>query len=217
MMITQGPGIDCSHVLKLETLLSDAEEHALSKAVSKVQERIMQITRKSIDGLIENKLPDGSRLLVDSRNERVIALNATAGAAWDACGAPTTASEVAENMRRKLGPQISEELVEEAIAQLREKDLITSTTPLLESSSRRAFIAKLGAATIPLVVAMTLTEQRTFAQHTGSGNSDDRDRHSRHHLWHWGQDGSGKKGCDGEAKFGGGCGEGLPRNRDKWR
>lgn len=131
----------------------------------------MQITRRNPVALIENKLPDGSRLLIDSQNERVIALNTTAGAAWDACGAPTTVSGVAESMRRSLGPAVSDEVVQEAIAQLQEKNLITSAAPLPLASSRRAFIAKLGVAAVPLVVAMTMTEQRAYAGMTGSGNS----------------------------------------------
>jgi len=128
----------------------------------------MQIARKNIDALVENKLPDGSRLLVDSKNERVVALNGIAGAAWDACGAPTTLADAAENMRRSLGPQISDEIVEDAIVQLQEKDLITSSVPLHIAPSRRAFIARLGAAAVPLVVAMTMREQRAYAGTTGS-------------------------------------------------
>lgn len=128
----------------------------------------MQIARKNIDALIENKLPDGSRLLVDSRNERVVALNGIAGAAWDACGAPTTLADAAESMRRSLGPQVSDELVQDAIAQLQEKDLITSSTPFNLAPSRRAFIARLGAAAVPLVVAMTMREQHAYAGTTGS-------------------------------------------------
>jgi Coenzyme PQQ synthesis protein D (PqqD) len=131
-------------------------------------ERIMQITRRNTDAVIENKLPDGSRLLVDSRNERVIALNAMAGAAWDACGAPTTVAGVAESMRRSLGPDVSDEIVEDAIAQLQDKDLITSAASL-STASRRAFMARLGAAAVPLVVAMTMREQRAYAGTTGSG------------------------------------------------
>jgi len=130
----------------------------------------MHITRKNTDALIENKLPDGSRLLVDSRNERVVALNAIAGAAWDGCAAPSTVADVAENMRRSLGSQVSDEVVEEAISQLQEKDLITSPN-LLNSSSRRAFIGRLGVAAVPLVVAMTMREQRAYAGTTGSSVS----------------------------------------------
>ncbi len=128
----------------------------------------MLITRKNTDELIENKLPDGSRLLVDSKNERVVALNGIAGAAWDACGAPTTLASAAEEMRRSLGTEVSDQVVEEAIAQLQEKDLVSAAVALPTASSRRAFIAKLGVAAVPLVVAMTMREQRAYAGTTGS-------------------------------------------------
>lgn len=128
----------------------------------------MQIARKNIDALVENKLPDGSRLLVDSKNERVVALNGIAGAAWDACGTPTTLADAAEDVRRSLGPQVSDEIVQDAILQLHDKDLITSSVPLNVAPSRRTFIARLGAAAVPLVVAMTMREQRAYAGTTGS-------------------------------------------------
>jgi hypothetical protein len=60
----------------------------------------MQVERTNPAILVENKLPDGSRVIVDSANETVFALNATSGAAWDACSMPTTLSRVAEDMRR---------------------------------------------------------------------------------------------------------------------
>ncbi len=50
----------------------------------------MQVERVSTDGLVINQLPDGSRVIVDEKNEQVFALNTTAGAAWDACSNPTT-------------------------------------------------------------------------------------------------------------------------------
>ncbi len=121
----------------------------------------MRITRTSSVDLTENKLPDGSRILVDSRSDRVIALNAIAGAAWDACSLPTDLSGVTERMRDSLGLEVPEEIVEEAIAQLQEKKLIKSATEL---TSRRAFIPRLGAVALPVVAAMTMTEQRAYAK-----------------------------------------------------
>ena len=59
----------------------------------------MQIERKDSNDLVVNGLPDGSKVIVDSKNEMVYALNATAGAAWDACAAQTTLSAVAADMR----------------------------------------------------------------------------------------------------------------------
>ena len=73
----------------------------------------MQIERNNANELLVNGLPDGSKVIVDAANERVYALNATAGAAWDACQRPTTVSDVAEEMRQEeLGRCGSIDLVE---------------------------------------------------------------------------------------------------------
>src|SRR5271170_3487647 len=90
----------------------------------------MQVERTNSDALVVNKLPDGSTVIVDAKNETVFALNATAGAAWDACDSSTTLAGVTESMQRSFDPEISEELAEEAILQLHGKNLVkTSGTP----------------------------------------------------------------------------------------
>lgn len=128
----------------------------------------MQIERNDVNGLVVNGLPDGSKVIVDPANERVYALNATAGAAWDACQRPTTISEIAEDMRRTQSPAVTNEIAEQAIQQLQEKDLI-KTSGLLKNASRRQVLAGLTAVALPLVVSMTMTEQRAFAQVANSG------------------------------------------------
>ena len=123
----------------------------------------MDVERVPMDGLVESKLPDGSRILVDERNETIVAMNATAGAAWEACSDPTTLSGVTETMRRSLDPSIETEFAEEAIRQLRDQNLV-KTSGAAPQSSRRAFIGKLSAAAaLPLVVSLTMTEQRAYA------------------------------------------------------
>jgi hypothetical protein len=121
----------------------------------------MQVERNNLDALVVNKLPDGSTVIVDAKNETVFALNATAGAAWEACSDPTTLSGVTERMQHSLDPAITEELAEEAILRLQEQNLVkTSGT----QPSRRKFIAGLGAAAaLPLVVSLPVAEQRAYA------------------------------------------------------
>src|SRR5271170_5332072 len=122
----------------------------------------MQVERTNPCVLVENKLPDGSRVIVDSMNETVFALNATAGAAWDACSTPTTLSSVADDMRRSLDPAITDEIAEEALLQLQDKKLVnTSGSP--SSATRRQFLASLSAVAVPLVVALTITDQKAHA------------------------------------------------------
>ena len=128
----------------------------------------MQVERTQSNELVVDKLPDGSRVIVDSRNETVFALNTTAGAAWDACSRPTTLSKVTEDMQRSLDARITEELALEAILQLQEQKLVMTS----ESSSmgtRRAMLASLSGIALPLVVSLTMSEQRAYAGGAGSG------------------------------------------------
>jgi hypothetical protein len=131
--------------------------------------------------LVENHLPDGSRILVDQKSETVYALNATAGAAWDACSEPTNLYDVTNEMRRVLGNAITEELAEEAIQRLRERKLVNASVNIEKTTeqtthqtnarqtTRREVLTTLGKVALPLVVAMTLTEQRAHAVVARSG------------------------------------------------
>ncbi len=119
----------------------------------------MQVERVNPDGLIVTRLPDGSRIFTDRNGGTVFALNAAAGAAWDACGSSTTLSGVAREMRHTFGPLVTDELAQEAITQLREKNLVT-TSDVMPSTTRRRLIAGLSAAAIPLVVSLTIADQR---------------------------------------------------------
>jgi hypothetical protein len=127
----------------------------------------MQVERTNPGILVENKLPDGSRVIVDSANGTVFALNATAGAAWDACSMPTSLSGVAEDMRRSLDSTITEEFAEEAILQLQDKKLVNTSGPSSQAT-RRQFLTTLGAVAVPLVVSLTVTDQKVHAQNARS-------------------------------------------------
>jgi hypothetical protein len=122
----------------------------------------MQIERLQSNALVENRLPDGSRVIVDPTNESVFALNATAGAAWDACSTSTTLASVAEEMRRSLNPAVTDELAEEALLQLQDKKLV-STSGSSAPATRRQFLASLSAVALPLVVALTISDQKAHA------------------------------------------------------
>src|SRR5277367_2259648 len=119
----------------------------------------VEVERTQSDALVENKLPDGSRVILDPTNETVIALTATAGAAWDACSRPTTLAGVTDSMQRSFDPGVTEELAEEAILQLQDKKLV-KTSGASSQPTRRRFLATLGAAAVPLVVSLTIADQR---------------------------------------------------------
>lgn len=123
----------------------------------------MQIERTNSNNLVVNGLPDGSRVIVDSANEKVYALNAMAGAAWEACNAPTTLSKVTESMRQTLNSDVSEDIAEQAILRLQEQNLVKASGSSA-GTSRRTVLAALGAVALPLVVSMTLADQRAYAQ-----------------------------------------------------
>ncbi|HYK34971.1 PqqD family peptide modification chaperone [Alloacidobacterium sp.] len=126
----------------------------------------MQVERISSDALVVNKLPDGSTIIVDAKNETVFALNATAAAAWDACSDPTTLSQITQQMQGSLNSKITEQFAEEAVLQLREKNLVRT---LGRQPNRRQFIAALGViAALPVVTSLPVTEQRAYAQHAKS-------------------------------------------------
>jgi len=122
----------------------------------------MQIERTRLNALVENQFPDGSKLIVDAGNEKAYALNGTAGAAWDACSSSTTLSGVSEGMRRAFDPAVTEDVAEAAILQLEEQNLV-ATSGASGLRTRRELIASLAAVAAPIVVSMTLAEQRGHA------------------------------------------------------
>jgi hypothetical protein len=123
----------------------------------------VQIERGPFSALVENQLPDGSRILVDNSSETVFALNATAGAAWGACSAPTNLRDMTKEMQRSFGPDVTEELATEAILELQKLNLVTASIRAPQPT-RRAVMTTLGKVALPLVVAMTLSEQRAHAK-----------------------------------------------------
>ena len=126
----------------------------------------MRIECTNSNALVVSKLPDGSRVIVDPATETVYALNATAGAALDACSEPTTLSALTRHMQLAHDPNTSEETAEQAILELEEKKLVR----ISQATSRRQVLGRLGAAAaLPLVVSMTLADQRAYAFKAGSG------------------------------------------------
>ena len=152
----------------------------------------MLVERTTLNALVENKLPDGSTILIDSANETVFALNATAGAAWDACSNPTTLVGVTKSMRGSLHSGISGELAEQAILELSARNLVATSGPLARPTRRELF-RTLGAVALPLVVSLTLADQQAHAQQARSsanlpsGHSGPRPypRQPSHRWWIW--------------------------------
>ena len=130
----------------------------------------MQVERAILKDMAINSLPDGSKVIVDSKGKKVFALNATAGAAWDACSGPTTIAKVAEDMQRSLDPGVTEELAKEAVLRLEEQELV-KTSGTSSKTSRRQVLATLGAVALPLVVSLTTGQQKAHAKNARSGDN----------------------------------------------
>ena len=80
-----------------------------------------------------------------------------------ACSDPTTLAKVTEGMQRSFDPAVNEELAEEAIQQLHDKKLV-KTWGASSKATRREFIGTLSAVALPLVVSLSVADQRAYAQ-----------------------------------------------------
>jgi hypothetical protein len=127
----------------------------------------VQVERVNTKDLVVNSMPDGSRVIRNSNNETVFALNATAAAAWDACSSATTIAGVADEMRRSFDPNVTDELAETCILQFQKKNLV-KLSGVAPKATRRQVLAGLSAVALPLVVSLTIGEQKAHAQNAGS-------------------------------------------------
>jgi hypothetical protein len=127
----------------------------------------VQVERVNAKDLVVNSMPDGSRVIRNSNNETVFALNATAAAAWDACSSATTIAGVADEMRRSFDPNVTDELAEACILQFQKKNLV-KLSGVAPKATRRQVLAGLSAVALPLVVSLTIGEQKAHAQDAGS-------------------------------------------------
>jgi hypothetical protein len=129
----------------------------------------MQVERVNAKDLVVNSMPDGSRVVRNANNETVFALNATAAAAWDACSSATTVAGVADEMRRTFNPNVTDELAEACILEFQKKNLvkISGASP---KATRRQVLAGLGAVALPLVVSLTIGEQKAHAKDAKSAD-----------------------------------------------
>ena len=130
----------------------------------------MQLKRICSADLAIEKLPDGSTAVFDAGSKTVYSLNATAAAAWEACGGSTTLAQVAEKMQRSFNPATTEGVALEALFQLQEKGLVEMDLPL-PGPTRRSVVATAGGVVAPVVLALTSAEQRAFAGSAISGTT----------------------------------------------
>jgi Coenzyme PQQ synthesis protein D (PqqD) len=129
----------------------------------------MLVERVNSSNLSVNSMPDGSRIIRNEENSTVFALNATAAAAWDACSTATTIRTVAEEMRRSFDSNVTDELAEASLLELQDKNLVNISGSGFKAT-RRQVLAGLSAVALPLVVSLTVGEQKAHAQQANSGD-----------------------------------------------
>jgi hypothetical protein len=125
---------------------------AMNLVVRSADEKYLQI----------EALPDGSTAIFDQRTNSVHSLDATAASIFRACSEATTASGVAS----RTGLDAS--LVLNGIAELHRAGLVSCSETTEGIASRRALLRVAGAA-IPIVLSLTASEQKAYAQAAGSG------------------------------------------------
>jgi len=130
----------------------------------------MKVERVNSGNLAINSMPDGSRIIRNSDNNTVLALNPTAAAAWEACASATTVAGVADTMRNSFNSAVTDELAEASVMELQDKKLVTVSGSF--KATRGQILAGLGAVALPLVVSLTVGEQKAHAQHASSVDHD---------------------------------------------
>lgn len=123
----------------------------------------MHIERVNSSNLSVNSMPDGSRIIRNEEDATVLALNPTAAAAWDACSTASTVSAVAQEMRRSFDPNVTDELAEASLLELHDKKLVSVSGSEFKAT-RRQVLAGLSAVALPLVVSLTIGEQKAHAE-----------------------------------------------------
>ncbi|MBV9403946.1 MAG: PqqD family protein [Acidobacteriaceae bacterium] len=126
----------------------------------------MKIERIQSGAFAEAKLADGSIAIFDAETKTVYSLNATAGAAWEACQHPATIRDVIQFMGRSLGQEVSKELALDALDHLQKQRLLKTSLP---SRATRRSVVRSAARLAPVVLVLTAAEQRAFAQDAFSG------------------------------------------------
>ena len=87
----------------------------------------LEVVRSGSSELVVQALPDGSTAIFEVATSNVYSLNPSAAAAWEECASPTTLSQLAAAMSRRLKAPVSEDLAHEAVAELLAVGLVRVT------------------------------------------------------------------------------------------
>ena len=123
--------------------------------------------------LIVEKLPDGSTCIFDHATKSVHSLNASATIVWETCHKPSTADGILAAMERHFGHGVDPDVVQLAIERLHRAGLICGEAPARSEppiARRQALesIVAISGIVLPVVLTMSASEQRVYAQGTGT-------------------------------------------------
>jgi hypothetical protein len=124
--------------------------------------------------LAGEKLTDGSFVAYDAASETVISLNSTVYTAYSVLDERMSLEELRHGMSRQLGTIVPEEVAAQAVAELEGVGLVTRSAvgESAPAESRRAVLqafAKASGYAIPAAMALKASEQKLFAETSGSG------------------------------------------------
>lgn len=123
------------------------------------------------------RLSDGSVAIIDQRSKSVHSVNPTAALAWDACAEGATAEQIRAGLERHAGAPVGIEAAWSAIQHLQRAELVETEASvpgaLIDQGRRSALktIGMLGGLVAPVVLTLTASEQRAYAQVVGSGTT----------------------------------------------
>lgn len=116
----------------------------------------------------------GEILVYDLRTNKAICLNQTSALVWQNCDGNKNTFEIAENMEKKLGNAVNEDLVWFAVKQLEREKLLDNQVKIdnrFEGLSRREVVKKIGfSALIAVPVIASLTTPVSAGANTCAGN-----------------------------------------------
>ena len=113
------------------------------------------------DNIVIQKL-ENETLVYDLKENKAFCLNETSAIVWELCDGNRTATEMSDEMSKKLKTRLSEELVYLALDQLGKDGLLDSDTPdYFGRLSRREVIRKVGFASVvalPMISSLVAPE-----------------------------------------------------------
>jgi hypothetical protein len=110
---------------------------------------------------------NGETLVYDLRIDKAICLNETSTLIWESCDGTKTPAQIAENLEKKFGNKVEEDLVWFALNQLKEENLLDNKEipNRFNGISRREVIKRVGfASMIALPVIASITAPPVYAQ-----------------------------------------------------